>query len=239
MTMVSAALKDFVVARGWLEVSRAEAIARDAEQHGALTLACDERLDLKEIVACLLDGGRLTPAFIVRTLLCGRIELVAGMLAELGEAPTRKVTAYLRENRRAPLLAVLKRAGIPHWLAPLFPLAIAETRAAAIEGAEAAASTPMRIALRRILARLDHLQGEDYARLSAYLRGLEADAIRAEARELAEAMITLDEVERETARMPAGYAVASAPEELTERAEHSDAHRAPLDLEAIAVARAA
>ncbi len=195
MTMVSAALKSFVVGRGWLDAGRAEALARDAERRGALALACDERLELEEVIACLKEGGRLTPAFIVQALIRGRIELVAATLADLGGTPRSRVAAFLRENRRAPLLALLKRAGIPAWLAPLFPVALDEMRAAAVEGAEAAASTPLRLALSRILARLEGLEGEAHGRLFAYLRSLQAEAVRGEARELAEAMITLEHAE--------------------------------------------
>jgi uncharacterized protein (DUF2336 family) len=244
MAMVSAALKNFVIGRGWLAPERAERVARDAEQRGALALAADERLDLGEVVSCLKEGGRLTPAFIVHALLSGRTELVAAMLADLGGTPRRRVAAFLGENRRAPLLALLKRAGIPSWLAPLFPVAILEMRKAAAEGAQAAASTPLRLSLRRILVELEATEGEGHGRLAAYLRGMEAEAARAEARELAAAMITLDEAEREAVHPMPEYAAIEAADETLSGFDAADLHesatsREPIDLDAVAVARAA
>jgi hypothetical protein len=128
----------------------------------------------------------------------------------------------------------LKRAGMPSWLAPVFPLAISETRIAAAEGANATAATPLRLALSRILARLEGMEGEGYRRLISYLRGLEAEAVRGEARALAEAMITLDETEAANA--------AGIDQPLSEaEAGMLDLEDgpAPLDLDAVAVGRAA
>jgi uncharacterized protein (DUF2336 family) len=236
MTMVSGVLRNFVVERGWLDAERATAISKSAEERGTLALASDPRLDLQEIVACLREGGRLTSAFIVHALLRGRIELVAAMLADLAGTPQAKVAAFLRENRRAPLLALLKRAGMPEWLAPVFPLALGETRIAAIEGVDAAASTPLRLALGRILARLEGIEGEGCRRLVSYLRGLEAEAVRGEARELAGAMIALDEAEAANAAATdrASLMAGGTPEMLD-----LEDRPAPVDLDAVAVARAA
>jgi uncharacterized protein (DUF2336 family) len=193
MAIVSGLLKSFVVERAWLSPERAEALIRDAGQHGALALACDGRLDLGEIVACLKKSGRMTPAFLVHALLAGRSDLVIACLADLCETPPAKVAGFLGDKRRAPLLALLKRAGIPHWLAPVFPIAIAELKAARTLAMGATAATPLRVALRRILARLEAEAGEETRRLTVYLRALEEKAAREEARTLAEAMITLDE----------------------------------------------
>jgi len=248
MALVSFVLQSFVVERGWLDAARAGALARHAEQRGALELACDERLELGEIVACLREGGRLTPAFVVHALLLGRLDLVAATLADLGGTPEVRVAAFLRENRRAPLLAVLKRAGVAPWLAPAFPMALAEARRAAVEGADATASTPLLVALRRVLARLGSLEGAGHGRLAAYLRGLEAEAARADARALAEALITLDDAEaanwagegssaaiRGQRRTAACEGKASESLDLAAR----EGRPAPYDLDAVAIARAA
>jgi uncharacterized protein (DUF2336 family) len=259
MAMVSEALRVFVTERGWLSPERAGLLARDAEHRGALTLACDERLGLGEVVACLKEAGRLTPAFVVHALLAGQGELVAASLADLGATPYVKVAAFLREDRPAPLRAVLKRAGIPDWLAPVFPIALAELRAAAVTGAGATASTPLRVALRRILARLQGMQGREAGQLIAYLRGFEAETARHEAREVADAMITLDEEDMLAAER---HSQDLEPQDLD--AQHLDPHqiafeasigealrleeselraldatRGPVDIDAVAVARAA
>jgi len=245
MAMVSEALKCLVIERGWLSPERAERLAHDAERRGALSLACDERLGLVEVVTCLKEGGRLTPAFVVHALLLGELDLVAASLADLGSTPVAKVAAFLRENRPAPLRAVLKRAGIPNWLAPVFPMALTELRAAAIAAAGAAAATPLRIALRRILDRLGKESGnesaEEAGRLIAYLRTLEAETARDEARSLAAAMITLDKELRELA-LPELASAANAdalPELELEAYELEPLESPPAELDAVAVARAA
>ncbi|SDR61557.1 Uncharacterized conserved protein, DUF2336 family [Rhizobiales bacterium GAS113] len=238
MAMVSDVLKSFVVERGWLSAERAERLARDAEHRGALTLACDERLDLGDAVACLKEGGRLTPAFVVHALLAGQLDLVAASLADLGDTPPAKVAAFLREDRQAPLRAVLKRAGIPDWLAPVFPIALAELRSAAITGAGATASTPLRVALRRILAQLAGRAERETGRLIAYLRTLEAETARGEARALAEAMIALDEEALATEPHDLALAANAVPKHELEL-QPLDTLPVAVDLDAIAVARAA
>ncbi|SED30961.1 Uncharacterized conserved protein, DUF2336 family [Rhizobiales bacterium GAS188] len=238
MAMVSDVLKSFVVERGWLSAERAERLARDAEHRGALTLACDERLDLGDVVACLKEGGRLTPAFVVHALLAGQLDLVAASLADLGDTPPAKVAAFLREDRQAPLRAVLKRAGIPDWLAPVFPIALVELRAAAIAGAGATASTPLRVALRRILAQLAGRAERETGRLIAYLRTLEAETARGEARALAEAMIALDEEALATEPHDLALAANAVPKHELEL-QPLDTLPVAVDLDAIAVARAA
>ena len=202
MGIVSGVLKHFVVERAWLSRERAEVLVRDAGQQGALALACDKRLDLGETIACLREGERLTPAFIVHALIMGHFDLVVACLANLTDTPCAKVAAFLGDRHRAPLLALLKRAGIPSWLAPVFPVAIAELKAARKLAAGAAAATPLRVALTRILARLETEAGEGTRRLIVYLRALEAKAAREEARSIAEAMITLDEMDAACAVPP-------------------------------------
>ncbi len=212
MGIVSGVLKHLVVERAWLSRERAEVMLRDAGQQGALALACDKRLDLKETVACLRQGERLTPAFIVHALIAGHLDLVTACLANLTDTPPAKVTGFLGDKRQAPLLALLKRAGIPSWLAPVFPVALAELKAAKTLAAGAAGATPLRLALARVVGRLEAEGREETRRLIAYLRSLEAKAAREEARSIAEAMITLDErdlavrprLPRLTARPPQG-----------------------------------
>ncbi len=193
MGIVSGVLKHLVVERAWLSRERAEVMLRDAGQQGALALACDKRLDLNETVACLRQGERLTPAFIVHALIAGHLDLVTACLADLTDTPPAKVTGFLGDKRQAPLLALLKRAGIPSWLAPVFPVALAELKAAKTLAAGAAGATSLRLALTRVVARLEAEGREETRRLIAYLRSLEAKAAREEARSIAEAMITLDE----------------------------------------------
>ena len=195
MGIVSGVLKEFLVERAWFSRERAETILRDAAQQGALALACDKRLDLAQTVACLRQGARLTPAFLVHALLGGHLDLVTACLADLTDTPASKVAGFLRDKRRAPLLALLKRAGIPSWLAPAFPVALAELRTAKTLAAGATAATPMRLALTRVLARLEAEGREETRRLIAYLRSLEAKAAREEARSIAEAMVSLEEDE--------------------------------------------
>ena len=154
----------------------------------------------------------MTPAFIVHALIAGHLDLVTACLANLTDTPPAKVTGFLGDKRQAPLLALLKRAGIPSWLAPVFPVALAELKAAKTLAAGAAGATPLRLALARIVGRLEAEGREETRRLIAYLRSLEAKAAREEARSIAEAMITLDErdlavrprLPRLTARPPQG-----------------------------------
>ena len=120
MAIVSGLLKSFVVERAWLSPERAEALIRDAGQHGALALACDGRLDLGEIVACLeeirANDAGLPRACTARRALRSRHRLPRRFVRDAARQGRR----LPRRQARPPLLALLKRAGIPHWLAPCF-----------------------------------------------------------------------------------------------------------------------
>ena len=234
MGIVSGVLKHLVVERAWLSRERAEVMLRDAGQQGALALACDKRLDLKETVACLRQGERLTPAFIVRALIAGHLDIVTACLADLTDTPPAKVAGFLGDKRQAPLLALLKRAGIPSWLAPVFPIALAELKAATALATGATGATPLRLALNRVVARLETEGREETRRLIAYLRSLEAKAAREEARSLAEAMMTLDEADG-AGKTPLPRLAARVPQAPDEREEPLMADFAPANTAATAI----
>jgi uncharacterized protein (DUF2336 family) len=236
-TLTAGVLEILAVERGWLSPQRAAILSRDAQVRAVLTLAADPGLDPGELVTCLREKGRLTPAFVIQALLRGEIDMLTAALADLSGTPFGKVAAFLRQQKPAPLTALLKRAGIPDWLAPLFPVALAELRLAAIASAGATAATPLRVALRRIVARLQGVPSEYTHRIVSYLRGVEVEAAREEAKALAEVMISLDEDEiaAEQRRLLELDHDLSEQEQVIE----IEAEPAPIDLDVVAVARAA
>jgi uncharacterized protein (DUF2336 family) len=235
--LTAGALEGLAVERGWLTPQRAAMLSRDAQLSGVLTLASDPELDPGEVVSCLREKGQLTPAFVVRALLSGEVTILTAALADLSGTPFAKVAAFLRREKPAPLAALLKRASIPDWLAPLFPVALAELRRAAVVGAGATTATPLRVALRRIIARMQEQVGEDARRVVSYLRGIEVEAAREEARALAEVMISLDEDESVVEQ---GGSLEYDPDAIEqEPIIELEAEPAPVDLDVVAVARAA
>jgi len=114
---------------------------------------------------------------------------------------------------------------------------LAELRRAAVVCGGATPATPLRVALRRIIARMHEQRGEDARRVVSYLRGIEVEAAREEARALAEVMISLDEDESVVEH--AGSLEYDPEGTEQEPIIELEAEPVPVDLDVIAVARAA
>jgi uncharacterized protein (DUF2336 family) len=110
----------------WLPRERAERIAREACDQAICSIASschgDERT---ELVRSLLQCGALTPALLLRSLLCGERDLFDEALAELSGLPLRRVAAFTLDPRGAGFAALANRAGPKSCVAPAFVAALA------------------------------------------------------------------------------------------------------------------
>ena len=176
------ALSAFVASRGWLRAERAERIAREAREQGAIEVAAASRAnELGDLVRHLRASGALTIALLTRGLLCGDRALFTQALAELSGLPPARVAGFVRDPRGNGFAALYGRTGLPAAYLAAFRamlLAIDECRVA---GADQL-SLPL---VGRVIEACENLKAPDLAKLLSLLHRFEAEAARAAARDFA------------------------------------------------------
>jgi uncharacterized protein (DUF2336 family) len=111
---LSDTLAQFVVARNWLSVERAERMASEARDRSTVNIAALSRGDdMRGLIQHLRATSQLTAGLILRALLSGNLELFEVALSELSGLPRRRVSSLLLDRGEASLVALLKRAGLP------------------------------------------------------------------------------------------------------------------------------
>jgi uncharacterized protein (DUF2336 family) len=122
---LSDVLVKFVTDRRWLSAERAGQLAEDACERSTVNIAAgSEGSDLGRLVAHLRGSGQLTPGLLLRSLLCGRLELLHAALVELTGLSDRRIGGILLDREGAGLSALLSRAGFPIKMLPAFRIAL-------------------------------------------------------------------------------------------------------------------
>jgi uncharacterized protein (DUF2336 family) len=182
---VSDALSVFLKQTGWLAPERAERMLREARERAIVELGVHSETPQHgaagaalSLVRHLRGQGQLTPALILRALLCGDRLMLAAALAELATQPMERVQAHLAHPEGHAFAALYERAGLPENLQPVF---IAVLRAAA-RLSPTASGVPDGALVRTALRASADLPGESRLRLEAWLGRLEAESARLAAR---------------------------------------------------------
>lgn len=118
------ALTGFVVERAWIGRDRAEAAAREACERVTMALAAEAGEALRTLVSHLRASGQLTPALLLRALLCGNEALVHEALAQATGIGVSRVAALVRDPGCIGLMSLMSRAGLPSSLHPVFRAAL-------------------------------------------------------------------------------------------------------------------
>lgn len=186
---VNGALSGFLKQTGWLAPERAERMLREAHERAIVeisTQADDMNSPVHgaagaalSLVRHLRGQGQLTPALILRALLCGDRLMLAATLAELGERPMERVLAYLDHPAGHAFAALYEKAGLPAAMLPVF--------AAVLEAMErfprAASAHPERSLLKMALRACAALPEAQRLSVEAYLGRLEAESLRLKMRQ--------------------------------------------------------
>jgi uncharacterized protein (DUF2336 family) len=173
------ALSVFVVSRNWLEPERAQRIAQEAIEQGAIAVAndspCDEAADL---VRHLRQSGGLTIALLMRALLSGNRGLFEQALAELSGLSRGRVAGFAREPRSAGFAALYGKTGLPpHFLAAFRAALVALDETRMTSGDHVSG-----VLIERVVAACEKANAPELNKLMALLRRFEAEAAREEAR---------------------------------------------------------
>ena len=179
-------LAGFASRCGWLPPERAARIAADATEQACVTvvaaLPVDTRgaADRATFVAQLRHRGALTPALMLRALLCGSFGFLEAAFSELSGMPVPRVAGLLRASRGLGFRSLFDRAGLPAPLRAVF--------VAALEAAPPHEGTGA-LQRRRVsgaLSACERAGSEDgLASVAALLRRFDAEGARTEARAFA------------------------------------------------------
>jgi uncharacterized protein (DUF2336 family) len=176
------ALSGFVVARNWLGSERAERIAQEAAEQGAICVAnysaSDEAPDL---VRHLRHNGGLTIALLMRALLSGNRGFFEQALAELSGLRRVRVAGFAREPRSAGFAALYGRTGLPLQFLPAFRAALVALEETHVACGDQIAWT----VIERVIGACESIDTPQFSKLMSLLRRFEAEAAREEARTFA------------------------------------------------------
>ena len=124
------ALAVFVASAGWLDMKRADKIAREAREAALASIAADcEPQERAELVRTLRERGALTMALLLRSLLEGERELAAAALAELSGQTHARAAAFARDPYGQGFAALALKSGLPRHALPAFCAALSAIEA--------------------------------------------------------------------------------------------------------------
>ena len=83
-----------------------------------------EETELPQIVAALVETGKMTAAFLLRSICMGNIELFATAIAQLSSVPVGRVEAAMQLNRRSAFRALYLKCELPQAAFEVFAGAI-------------------------------------------------------------------------------------------------------------------
>ena len=98
----------------WMPPARVEALVREHRDKAVIAFASnvpDE--ELSGVVDTLIEGERLSAAFLLRAICLGNIALFGHALGRLSGVPQKRVETVLGENRRSAFRALYTKSGLP------------------------------------------------------------------------------------------------------------------------------
>lgn len=183
MLAVAGNLGGYLLDGGFVDGKRNKRMLDETIQQGTIAIARGAASDLGDFVAYLRARGQLTPGLLLRGGLEGDLPFIVAALAELCDMPGDRVESILTSRADGPISAIIRRAGLAAFLAPVM---VAVIRAAAMLSADERGSGLSLAVLHAAQAACAAVPGEEAMRLMALLRRHEADAARAQSRRMAE-----------------------------------------------------
>jgi uncharacterized protein (DUF2336 family) len=187
---LSETLAGFVAARAWLEVDRAQRIAKEACEKATVILAAAAGGgETRPLIRHLRESGQLTAGLVLRALLSGNIELFGQALAELSGMPYARVSALVHDKCGTSFRALYHKAGLPASAYPAFCEAIEAMREGGFVGSARGATNLRRRMVERVLTRCAENSLGEIEPLLTLLRRFAAEAAREEARMLCDDLL--------------------------------------------------
>jgi uncharacterized protein (DUF2336 family) len=177
------ALRGLIVSHGWTTPERATLLTQDAYECATIAASFEAPADnMPALVAQLIKGEALTPAFLIRAVAAGQTLLFETALAALAGLPRERVSALIASGRAANLRALLERAKLPKKTFPAFTAAIDVIRLGeTLSGGESDYRRATHL-IDAIVTRYQQRQDRELDQILRLLRRFARDAKRAAAR---------------------------------------------------------
>ena len=180
---LSETLADFVVAREWLSLERADRLIKDACEKATVTLAATApETEMQGLIRHLRESGQLTAGLILRALLSGNLVLFEETLAELSGLPASRVAGLVYDRRGAGFRALYEKAGLPASAYPAFREAVLAMNEDGFIADAGGAARLRRRMVERVLTRCEDAAASEIEPLLILLRRFATEAARDEAR---------------------------------------------------------
>jgi uncharacterized protein (DUF2336 family) len=185
MLAVAGSLGGYVTGGGFLSPARNARVVEETLQQGTVAIARRAGESLPDFIRHLRERGHLTPALLLRSGLGGNLALMKAALADLCEMEEGRVGGILGSRSEASIAALVRRAGIPGFVAPLL---VAVIRAASMVPADQRGEDFSLVVLHAAQSACMSVPGDEGVRLMALLRRYEAEAARNHSRKIAEGL---------------------------------------------------
>ena len=179
---LSETLAGFIAGRSWLDVDRAQRIAREACEKATVTIAAEApESELRPLIRHLCASGQLTAGLVLRALLSGNVALFEEALAELTDLPVARVSGLVHDRGGLGLRALLEKAQLPPATHAAFKEAV-EAMREGLSHEPGGATRLKRRMIERVLTRCEDADVGGLAPLLTLLRRFATEAAREEAR---------------------------------------------------------
>ena len=180
---LSETLVGFVAGCEWLDLARAQRIAREACEKATITIAADSATaEMGSLIRHLRLTGQLTAGLILRALLSGNVVLFEEALAELADMPVARVSGLVHDRGIAGLRALFDKAALPRATFPAFQEAVQALREGGFVSETGGAARLKRRMIERVLTRCEDMDLGELEPLLTLLRRFATEAAREEAR---------------------------------------------------------
>lgn len=184
---LAAALRDLISDHGWTTPERATAATEDARECATIAASFEAPADnLPALVAQLIEGKALTPAFLIRAVVAGQTLLFETALSALAKVPQERVAALVASGRASNLRALLQKAALPPRTFPAFVAAVDVIRSNPGPQGEAGDYRRATHLIDAIMTKYQNRDDRELDQILALLRRFARDAKRSAARDYAE-----------------------------------------------------
>lgn len=184
---LAGALRDLIISHGWTTPERAVAVTEDARECATIAASFEAPAEnLPALVAQLMEGKAMTPAFLIRAVVSGQTLLFEAALSMLANMPQERVSALIASGRDSNLRALLKKANLPPKTYPAFTAAIDVIRQGEPLAGDAGDYRRATCLIDAITAKYERRADRELDRILALLRRFARDAKRTAARDYAE-----------------------------------------------------
>ena len=195
---LSNSLGELAHKKAWLSKEKAGQVVSEAYDKVSILLAATSKdTDVRALVKLRIQENRLTPAYLLRAVCMGNINLVAHALSELSGVGFGRVETVLAKNRQSAMCAIYDRAGLPTSAFQIFLTAISTWRELLRSKNPPSSARLPYLVTKQVLAVSAISDTEIVDELLVLLRKLSAEAAREGAKSKAYEIVNRDQAQAE------------------------------------------